>query len=139
MITPTFSARIMDGKLRFFDKERLKEWLKKLTGKPLTVTIKPKQKKRTELQNNLYWLWLTIIAEETGQDKDDIHDFYKTKFLTRTIHIKGMDLIKREAKVIGSTATLNTRSFGEYLDKVQSHAAQFFGVTLPNSEDYYQN
>lgn len=36
---------------------------------------------RTLSQNALMWLWFTCIEQETGTDKQDVHDYYCNLFL----------------------------------------------------------
>ena len=43
-------------------------------GKQWVVTIKKYQKQRSLPANNLYWKWLTIIGNEIGYSKDEMHD-----------------------------------------------------------------
>ena len=44
---------------------------------------------RTLSQNALMWLWFTCIEQETGTDKQDVHDYYCNLYLRRTTIIKG--------------------------------------------------
>ena len=54
-------------------------------SKTFTVEITEKKPVRTISQHRLYWLWLGCIAFETGNDKDDIHEFFKGKFIVPEI------------------------------------------------------
>ena len=36
---------------------------------------------RTLSQNALMWLWFTCIEQETGTDKQDVHDYYCNLYL----------------------------------------------------------
>ena len=47
---------------------------------------------RTLSQNALMWLWFTCIEQETGTDKQDVHDYYCNLYLRRTTIIKGKEL-----------------------------------------------
>ena len=43
--------------------------------------------KRSDSQNAYYWLYLEVIARETGDNADDLHEFFKrnpppAKFIT---------------------------------------------------------
>jgi hypothetical protein len=81
-------------------RERILGLIKALdVTKPWQVTIEPKTKKRTLNQNALYWKWVGLIADATGNDNDDVHEALKAKFLTpRTIDLGG------EQREIRSTA-----------------------------------
>ncbi len=99
-----------------------------------TVKIVRKTAPRTVSQNSLMWMWYKFMEEETGQRKEDIHDYYKAKFLSRQIMIGG-----RWVTVVGSTADLNTLQMSNYLEKVKADAATEFGFILPLPEDrHYQ-
>ena len=44
------------------------------------VTIERYTEPRTISQNALMWLWFTCIEQETGTDKQDVHDYYCNRF-----------------------------------------------------------
>lgn len=89
---------------------------------------------RTLSQNALMWLWFACIEDETGQDKQDTHDYYCNRFLRRTSCIKGNETI-----ITGSTSKLNTVQMTDFLNKVQADAAAELGITLPLPADrFYQ-
>ena len=94
------------------------------------VRIVRKTQPRTVSQNSLMWMWYKCMEDTTGQRKEDFHDYYKTKFLTRQVVIG-----RRWVTVIGSTTDLNTLQMTEYLEKVKTDAATEFGIMLPLPED----
>ena len=85
---------------------------------------------RTLSQNALMWLWFTCIEQETGTDKQDVHDYYCNRFLRRTSYFRGKEMV-----IAGSTSKLNT----DFLNKVQADAAAELGITLPLPADRYYN
>ena len=70
---------------------------------------------RTLSQNALMWLWFTCIEQETGTDKQDVHDYYCNLYLRRTTIIKG-----KETVIAGSTSKLNTLQMTDFLNKVKA-------------------
>lgn len=95
-----------------------------------TVKIVRKTQPRTISQNSLMWMWYKCMEDATGQRKEDFHDYYKAKFLSRVVAIG-----KRWVTVCGSTTELNTLQMTDYLEKVKADAASEFGITLPLPED----
>lgn len=95
-----------------------------------TVKIVRKIQPRTISQNSLMWMWYKCMEDATGQRKEDFHDYYKTKFLSRQVVIGG-----RWVTVFGSTTDLNTLQMTNYLEKVKADAATEFGITLPLPDD----
>lgn len=95
-----------------------------------TVKIIRKTAPRTISQNNLMWMWYKCMEDATGQPKEDFHDYYKCKFLSRTIIVKN-----RYVNVTGSTTDLNTLQMTDFLEKVKADAATEFGITLPLPAD----
>lgn len=87
---------------------------------------------RTLSQNALMWLWFTCIEQETGTDKQDVHDYYCNRFLRRTAIIKG-----KETVIAGSTSKLNTLQMTDFMNKVQADAAAELGITLPLPADRF--
>ena len=98
------------------------------------VTIERYTEPRTLNQNALMWLWFTCIEQETGTDKQDVHDYYCNRFLRRTAFINGRELV-----ISGKTSSLNTLQMTDFLNKIKADAAAEFGITLPLPADrYYQ-
>lgn len=86
---------------------------------------------RSNLQNNLYWVFLHKIERETGNNADDLHEWAKRKFLKpRFIKIKG-----QEMKIAGSTTELNKQDFADYLDKISAECE--VAIPDPTEVGYY--
>ena len=121
------------------------------------VIIREYRKDRTLAQNSLYWMWITLLAGELGETKEDMHDHYKGKILVhiyerddteyaamieavRKVHKAGM---KDEAKCLAdmivdltSTTRANVEQFTEYLNDIEKDAIGK-GIVLPHPEDRY--
>ena len=64
------------------DKQAVMAYLDRLPeGKAYDVTVVRHRERRSVDQNRLLWLWIKCISDETGQDKDDLHEYFKQKFL----------------------------------------------------------
>ena len=99
-------------------------------SKPWAVTIEPHKERRSLNQNSLMWKWIGIIAQETGNDPDVVHETLKQKFLVpEEISVMGEKMLYR------STARLDTKGMTEYLDKVYAFSHQDLGISLPVPED----
>ena len=115
-----------------YTRQKAIEQLQELDLKKVYIcTLKKETNKRTIDQNSLYWLWLTCISQETGQDKNDLHLLFKQMFLPRKEVIIGLQVYRIET----STKDLNTFEFKQYLDKIQIFTASELGITLPDPED----
>ncbi len=100
--------------------------------KPYTVEILQKRKVRSISQNSLYWLWLTCIEFETGTDRDELHDYFKHKFILPVeVNVFGEKIMR------WTTTDKDTLQFKEYLDKIQVFASVDLSITLPDPEDKY--
>jgi len=108
-------------------------------SKKYKAEVKEVKKKRTLSQNRLYWLYLTCIEQETGNNKDDLHDYFKNKWIKPQIReVFGEPLIKHP-----STTKLNTSLFKQYIDKIIHFANTELNITLPDPSDknfeYFKN
>ena len=101
-----------------------------------------RQEPRILDQNRLMWLWFSCISDETGQRKEDIHDYYCDLFLKRRVTVNG-----KERLVAMGTSGLDRETMAMFLNKVQADASSEFGIRLPNPDDrdfdnfreYYKN
>jgi hypothetical protein len=93
--------------------------------------VKTYRRPRTNAQNASYWATLGMISSETGQDKDDLHEWCKRRFLpARMVTVGGQTM-----RIAGSTRTLDAGEFTKYLDSVYVWAADFLGVICPKPGD----
>ena len=115
------------------DREMVIGYIRRLDiSKLFVVEVLQKNPHRTISQNSLYWLWLTCIEEETGNDRNDLHEIFKKKFLLPTeIEIFGEKILKY------TTTDKDTLQFKMYLDKIQAFASTELSITLPDPEDQY--
>ena len=98
--------------------------------KPWAVTVEPHKERRSLNANSLYWQWIGIIAKETGNDPDTVHETFKQKFLIpEEISFMGEKMLYR------STARLDTKAMSEYMDRVYSLATSELGILLPVPEE----
>ncbi len=115
------------------DKEAVRQYIDKLPDKKFTVEIKQKRELRSVSQNALYWLWLTCIMAETGNDKDYLHVFFGNKYLTQNSRV----IYGETVNITVSTTSLDTAQFTHYLERIQQFVGVELGIVLPNPEDLH--
>lgn len=78
----TVSAEVTeDGRLELADRAAFSKAMRHFRRGPVTVRIQRDKGKRTSQANRYYRLILGIIGDDTGDDPDYLHDFFKRKFL----------------------------------------------------------
>lgn len=110
---------------------------------------------RSQAQNRLYWQWVACLADELGLGKDELHIYFKRRFLAKIYAKDDADFAKMadavhhckrhlstqeyEAMAVAvasiiSTTKATTEQFGEYLTDIENWAVQQ-GCILPVSDD----
>jgi hypothetical protein len=105
---------------------RFKQYCKENIGKILR--IEPEVSTRTLSQNKLYWKYLGIIEIETGNNANDLHEYFRRVFLIPKI----IKVMGKEVKIPTSTTELKKNEFSDYLDKICAET----GVPIPDTEAY---
>lgn len=82
--------------------------------------------KRSLPQNRLYWMWLRCIKDETGNEEEHLHQYFKDRFLSFEL----VAMFGEQTKIAASTSDLDTKAFSEYLEKIRMHM-QDQGILLP--------
>ena len=95
------------------------------------VKVTCKRGKRSIDQNAYYWLILTCIMQESGQDKDSLHYYFRSQYLGMYERICFGSVIT-EPK---STTELDSKQFTQYIEEIRIFAATELGITIPNPED----
>lgn len=122
---------------------------------PLEIIVRKYQKDRSALQNSYYWKILTILADDYGMLKDEVHEMYKRRYLVRIFerddpgYSEMIDAIRRvntegfqqQAKVMGkqivkltSTTAASVSQMREYINDIIKHATSQ-GIGLPHPDD----
>jgi hypothetical protein len=130
MISPVFTATIKRGKVVFYNVELFNTYLLSLEGKDVHVSIRKKQKTRSNNQNAFYWgVVIPLLCETTGYTDEEMHEALKMIFLIDK---------SRKIPTLQSTARLTTIEFEDYIEKVRQWAAQELNcvIPLPNEVDF---
>lgn len=126
---PRFYGLIKKGELVLDNPERYKLYLQaNLEGKKVSLTIEKKFNKRSMNQNNLYWGYLGIIEEETGNMANDLHEYFKRVFLPPVFK----EVLGKTFKIPSSTTDLSKGGMVEYLMKISS----LTGVPIPDPAEW---
>jgi len=96
------------------------------TGK-VQLTVDELTPLRSGGQHRFYWVYLTQIAEETGDTPEALHEVFKDEFLPREF----LTAMGRAVEKTKSTKTLNKNDFSEYLMKIEERT----GIPCPSPED----
>jgi hypothetical protein len=123
----------------------------------IEVVVKAHQKDRSLLQNSLYWRWVTVIANELGWTKEEVHHDLRNRILVpiyerddegfaeainaiRKLYTQGFkrDAILIHSKIVRLTSTTSAtvKQFAEYLTEIERDMIGK-GIYLPHKEDQY--
>lgn len=98
----------------------------------LMVTVEKKRNNRSLEQNRWMWACTTIMANELGYTKDEMHGILNYKFLT----VEKVDENTGEVfKYVKSSANLTTTEFSELMESMIRWAAETFEIVLPYPEE----
>lgn len=128
----SFHVLIEDGDLTFNSpahKEKWHHFLRQFEGKKVAVEITEKKSTRSQQQNSYYWVYLQVIARETGHSTDDLHELFKGKFLSKGIK----EIFGEKVRSKVSTTNLSVGRFVEYLMEIE----ELTSIPLPDTTDYY--
>ena len=109
-----FLAIVKDGHIHLSEGNALRfaDFAKKNEGKILRITHE--KTKRSLQQNAFYWLYLKVIATETGDDENSLHEYFKRALLPP----KWLKVMGKEIKVPASTTTLSKSDMSDYMAKI---------------------
>jgi len=132
---PIFHAHVDEGGDLSFDPSeyfRRRAWLRTLSRQHIEVVFRRPHKQRSTQANRYLWgVIYALIAEKTGHSADDLHEYFKERFLPgREIRIGRV-----KTTITGSTAVLNTEQFREYCDQVKEFAWDYLDeLAIPNPD-----
>jgi hypothetical protein len=102
------------GIIEWTNKRALFDYLLANDGVNMYATIDKVKNVRSLDQNAFMWVYLEIIAQETGNIADDLHRLFKGLFLPKkTIKVRG-----KSYTMSGSTTDLSKGEMTMYLDQI---------------------
>lgn len=126
-----FLGRVEKQKLQLQDHDEFKALIVSLDGKDIELTLRKKKENRTLNQNDLLWAINTLIANELGWEKDDLHEFFKEKFSPKKkITVKGVETI-----IPKGTSQFTKDEFSEYIERIKRFAAIELGIVIPDNSE----
>jgi hypothetical protein len=115
---------------RDFDRrDYFEKCIKNFIGKEISIKIKKNTETRSDRQNRYYWLYLKIIERETGNESNDMHEYFKRLFLPPVF----ITVFGKEIKIPKSTTKLDKFEFGEYIRRIENMT----GILAPDVNDLY--
>lgn len=149
----------MEKKLNIINEQVRKLAIRVIEGLPLapvhSVYISELKANRTLEQNSLLWKWLTLMADDIGHTKEELHIEFKRKFCLPimlankkdypeiyaawerlTVTATELDVVSALAPII-STTRLKVWHMSIYLKDIFNEA-QGLGIRLPDPRDQGQ-
>lgn len=142
-INPKWRARVTAGKVRIEDQARFLVYVGRMEGKEVDVTVAPRRKVRSTgqlnesgNQNGYYWaVVVAMVSDAMGITDDEAHEFLKWQFNRRGVERGG-----KRWEIPGSTSSLSTAEFADYLEKIRMWAAGSDALSLripePNEAEW---
>jgi len=127
---------------KIHQKQYFDDFLKQFAGKSVKVTVE-KWKKQRSLQQNKYYFGSLILQVidalvENGYPRSElnaeiVHEMLKAKFLKKDL---ASEITGDVINITGSTATLTTTEFMDYIDDIARWMAEYLGsvLILPNEQ-----
>lgn len=118
-----------DGRLELADRTAFSRAMRHFAPGPVTVRIEVDRGKRTGQQNRYYRLVLGLIADETGDDAEYLHEHFKRAFLApKTVTVLGASID------IWTTTEEDPEAFFEYVEKIRRFALMELKVVTPDPD-----
>jgi len=120
--SPLFRGTVAQGELKMWSPEGFRKHLSSLRGE-VEVIVRKWKKRRVIEQNSLYWAYLKMIEEDTGNPSVYLHEYFKNSLLPhRVISLGG-----KKYEVPMSTTELSTIEFTNYLKRIEAET----GLPIP--------
>lgn len=135
----TYKSQQFAGKVVEVDGERkvtlnapalYKHFLKTVckVGDEVSFYVTNKRPKRSQQQNDYYFLYLSLIALSSGHTVEDLHIWAKGKFLSKGIK----EVFGDKTRIVNSTTDLTIGEFCEYLCRIEEAT----GVPCPKTDPF---
>jgi len=127
-----YHSNVKQGQLQMNVRKQIAKELKHFEGKRVEIKIQKLQSIRSIQQNRYWWVCMTILSNETGYTKEEIHEISKFKFLKRE---KVVEKTGEILPYIESTTKLKVSEFADLVSELQRWASETLNVYLPSPNE----
>lgn len=107
---------------------------KLLNGEMLVLEVRTESERRRVKANRRYWAILEEIADQTQFTSDQLHEWFKRKF----IGVREVKLPDGETLNLGlSSAELSVKEFTDYMTSVEAYAVTEMGIIFNELHDSF--
>jgi len=117
-----------DGNVFFRNQKQISKDILQSGWGEFEVTICKKSKHRSTQQNRWWWCCVTILSNELGYSKDQMHEICKFKFLKHELVDEKTGEVFEYLK---STTELTTTEFSTLIESLIQWSAETFNCVLP--------
>ena len=110
-------AKITDNKI-WYDNQKYYDWqLRALEGEEIDVKISKRKtnEKRTDQQRKYQWAYYKIIADDTGDNANSLHEYFKRTLLPPEY----IEVMGKTIKIPASTAKLSKEDFSKFIRDIE--------------------
>jgi len=110
------------------ESDKAKTYLRTLSALGVKVEIVQKRKSRSKWQNNWFHAVVKEVSEYTGYETDETKEILKKKC--------GLGYVKNGHQFTRSTASLDTKEFTDFMERIIRVCAQELELIIPDPEMY---
>lgn len=127
------AGRVNDkGELSLLDPSAWRAAVARHKGRDVWVVVSRQTQTRSLPQNRYYWsVVVQMVAEYIGEGRDETHEYLKARFLkAREVEL----LDGQTLQFPPSTKRLTVEQMAEYIREIQTWAASFLGLSIPDPD-----
>lgn len=123
-----WTCEVKLGKIPEITSKLIKACFEKMEGKRVVITVSEWKPKRSLCQNRLMWKWLSELSDQTGNDVDALHEYFKRRFLG----CDSLEVMGEVVEIPKSTTKLKVGEMAGYLTKIEQEAvSNGYQLTIP--------
>lgn len=126
-----FAVKVENGRIAFRSEHQralFLHQLRKHEGKEITLRVEGKKLTRSAKQNAYYWVYLSLLAEATGNTADGLHAWAKQEFISTAYE----EVFGERVPLEKTTTKLSKLEFTEYIMEIE----QFTGIPAPDPRPF---
>jgi hypothetical protein len=131
-------AQVKNGRL-FIENRRVFDQQVALLDSRWTLAVTVRRQRATRgVRANRYWwgVCVQLVAEHTGYTPEEVHEIAKQMFIPKKLALSdGNGEVKGEFVIGGSTRTMNTQQFSEFVEQFKQWAAAELDIYIPDADE----